>query len=139
MAPRRCICHDTLLPLGRLCPRSPYARAVLRSIAQIAFSRRCRLRPAPTPPPEDLMGIISIIGIIIVGFLVGVLARFFYPGVVEMGFVMTTVLGIAGSFLGGLLSSVLFRSKDGNFHPAGWFLSIIGAIILIWVYLNYLK
>jgi len=85
------------------------------------------------------MGIISIIGIIIVGFLVGVLARFFYPGVVEMGFVMTTVLGIAGSFLGGLLSSVLFRSKDGNFHPAGWFLSIIGAIILIWVYLNYLK
>ena len=85
------------------------------------------------------MGIMSIIGIIIVGFLVGVLARFFYPGVVEMGFIMTTALGIAGSFLGGLLGGIIFKSKDGNFHPAGWFLSIIGAIILIWVYLTYLK
>ena len=85
------------------------------------------------------MGIMSIIGTIIVGFIVGLLARFFYPGVVEMGFIMTTILGIAGSFLGGLLSGVLFKSPDGNFHPAGWFLSIIGAVILIWVYLKYLK
>jgi uncharacterized membrane protein YeaQ/YmgE (transglycosylase-associated protein family) len=85
------------------------------------------------------MGIMSIIGVIIVGFLVGVLARWFYPGVVEMGWVMTTVLGIAGSFLGGLLSSVLFKSPDGNFHPAGWFLSIIGAMIIIWGYFTFLK
>jgi len=85
------------------------------------------------------MGIMSIIGVIIVGFLVGVLARWFYPGVVEMGWVMTTVLGIAGSFLGGLLSSVLFKSPDGNFHPAGWFLSVIGAMIIIWGYFTFLK
>ena len=85
------------------------------------------------------MGILSIIGVIIVGFLVGVLARWFYPGVVEMGWVMTTVLGIAGSFLGGLLSSVLFKSPDGNFHPAGWFLSVIGAMIIIWGYFTFLK
>ena len=85
------------------------------------------------------MGIMSIIGVIIVGSLVGVLARWFYPGVVEMGWVMTTVLGIAGSFLGGLLSSVLFKSPDGNFHPAGWFLSVIGAMIIIWGYFTFLK
>jgi uncharacterized membrane protein YeaQ/YmgE (transglycosylase-associated protein family) len=85
------------------------------------------------------MGIFSIIGIIVVGFIVGVLARWFYPGVVEMGIIMTTVLGIAGSFLGGLLSGVLFKSPDGNFHPAGWFLSIVGAVLLIWVYFNFLK
>jgi uncharacterized membrane protein YeaQ/YmgE (transglycosylase-associated protein family) len=85
------------------------------------------------------MGIMSIIGTIIVGFVVGLLARFFYPGVVEMGFVITTVLGIAGSFLGGLLSGVLFKSPDGNYPPAGWFLSIIGSMLIIWVYLNYLK
>jgi uncharacterized membrane protein YeaQ/YmgE (transglycosylase-associated protein family) len=85
------------------------------------------------------MGIMSIIGTIIVGFVVGLLARFFYPGVVEMGFVITTVLGIAGSFLGGLLSGVIFKSPDGNYHPAGWFLSIIGSMLIIWVYLNYLK
>jgi uncharacterized membrane protein YeaQ/YmgE (transglycosylase-associated protein family) len=85
------------------------------------------------------MGIMSIIGTIIVGFIVGLLARFFYPGAVEMGFWMTTILGIAGSFLGGLLSSVFFKSPDGNYHPAGWFLSIVGAIVLIWVYFNFLK
>ena len=85
------------------------------------------------------MGIMSIIGVIVVGFIVGLLARFFYPGAVDMGIIMTIVLGIAGSFLGGLLSGVLFKSPDGNFHPAGWFLSIVGAVLIIWVYLNYFK
>ncbi len=85
------------------------------------------------------MGIMSIIGTIIVGFIVGLLARFFYPGAVEMNWMMTTVLGIAGSILGGLLSGIFFKSPDGNFHPAGWVMSIIGAIILIWVYLTFLK
>ena len=85
------------------------------------------------------MGIMSIIGTIVVGFIVGLLARFFYPGAVEMGIIMTTILGIAGSFLGGLLGGILFKAPDGNFHPAGWVLSIIGAIILIWVYVHFLK
>ena len=85
------------------------------------------------------MGMFSIIGVIIVGFLVGILARWFYPGVVEMGIIMTTILGIAGSFLGGLLGGILFKSPDGNFHPAGWVLSIIGAMLLIWAYLSFFK
>ena len=85
------------------------------------------------------MGIMSIIGTIIVGFLVGVLARWFYPGVVQMGFILTTILGIAGSFLGGLLGGILFKSPDGNFHPAGWVLSVIGSIIIIWGYFTFFK
>jgi len=85
------------------------------------------------------MGIFSIIGVIVVGFIVGLLARWLYPGAVNMSIIMTTVLGVAGSFLGGLLSGILFKSKDGNFHPAGWVLSVVGAIIIIWVYLNYFK
>ena len=85
------------------------------------------------------MGIGSIIGTIVVGFIVGLLARFVYPGAVEMGFFATSLLGIAGSILGGFLSSLFFKSPDGNFHPAGWVMSIVGAAILIWVYLNFLK
>ncbi len=85
------------------------------------------------------MGIMGIIGMIIVGFIVGVLARFFYPGAVNMGFWMTTLLGIGGSLVGGVVASIMWKSPDGRYHPAGWFLSIIGAIVLIWVYLNYLK
>jgi uncharacterized membrane protein YeaQ/YmgE (transglycosylase-associated protein family) len=85
------------------------------------------------------MGIFGIIGMIIVGFIVGVLARFFYPGAVNLGFWMTTLLGIGGSLIGGVIGSLLWRSPDGRFHPAGWFLSIIGALILIWLYLNFWK
>jgi uncharacterized membrane protein YeaQ/YmgE (transglycosylase-associated protein family) len=85
------------------------------------------------------MGIMGIIGMIVVGFIVGLLARFFYPGAVSMGFWMTTLMGIGGSLVGGVIGSLLWKSPDGRFHPAGWFLSIIGAMILIWAYLNYAR
>jgi uncharacterized membrane protein YeaQ/YmgE (transglycosylase-associated protein family) len=82
------------------------------------------------------MGIMSIIGMIIVGFIVGVLARFFYPGAVSMGFWMTVLLGIGGSLVAGVVTSLLFKSPDGRFHRAGWIMSIVGAMVLIWLYLN---
>jgi uncharacterized membrane protein YeaQ/YmgE (transglycosylase-associated protein family) len=85
------------------------------------------------------MGIFSIIGMIIVGFIVGLLARFIYPGAVNLGFWMTSLLGIGGALVGGVLSSLIWRSPGGKFHPAGWFLSIVGALILLWGYLNLLK
>ena len=84
------------------------------------------------------MGIMSIIGTIIVGFIVGVLARFFYPGAVPMGFLLTVALGIGGSLVGGLISTLIWKSPDGRFHPAGWIMSIIGALILLWAYLNFM-
>ena len=83
------------------------------------------------------MGIMSIIGMIIVGFIVGVLARFFYPGGVPLGFWMTVLLGIGGALVGGVLTSLLFKSPDGRFHSAGWIMSILGSMILIWAYLNF--
>jgi uncharacterized membrane protein YeaQ/YmgE (transglycosylase-associated protein family) len=76
---------------------------------------------------------------IVVGFIVGLLARFFYPGAVSMGFWMTTLMGIGGSIVGGVIGGMLWKSPDGRFHPAGWILSIVGAMILIWGYLNYLQ
>ncbi|MFO1316278.1 MAG: GlsB/YeaQ/YmgE family stress response membrane protein [Burkholderiales bacterium] len=82
------------------------------------------------------MGIMGIIWMIVVGFVVGLLARFFYPGAVEMGFWMTTLMGIGGSLVGGVVSSMVWKTPDGRFHPAGFFLSIIGALVLIWGYLN---
>lgn len=83
------------------------------------------------------MGILGIIGMIIVGFIVGVLARLFYPGANEMGFWMTTGLGIAGSLIGGVITSLLWKAPDGKFHRAGWIMSIIGALILLWGYQNF--
>jgi uncharacterized membrane protein YeaQ/YmgE (transglycosylase-associated protein family) len=77
---------------------------------------------------------LNIIGWIIIGFLTGLLARFFYPGAVEMGWIMTTVLGIAGSFAGGFIGGMFTKEKDMmKPTPAGFIMSIIGAMVLIFV------
>ena len=73
----------------------------------------------------------NLIGAIISGLFVGVLARFFYPGTVTMGWLMTIGLGVAGSLLAGLVAG---RGSYGEgFQRAGCFASIIGAIVLIFV------
>ena len=82
------------------------------------------------------MGILGIIGMIVVGFIVGVLARYFYPGAITMTFWMTVALGIGGSLIGGIMGSLLWKAPDGRFHRSGIVLSINGAMILIWAYLN---
>jgi uncharacterized membrane protein YeaQ/YmgE (transglycosylase-associated protein family) len=85
------------------------------------------------------MGIMGIIGTIIVGFIVGVLARFFYPGAVPLGFWLTVALGVGGSLVGGVIGSLIWKTPDGEFHPAGWIMSIVGALLLLWAYINYFK
>lgn len=75
-----------------------------------------------------------IVVMIIVGLVVGVLARFFYPGAVHMGLVATALLGIAGSFLAGFAGRAMQPStRDQPFHPAGFLYSLIGAIVLIFI------
>jgi uncharacterized membrane protein YeaQ/YmgE (transglycosylase-associated protein family) len=71
---------------------------------------------------------------IVVGLIVGVLARFFYPGAVHMSIIATIILGIAGSFLAGLIGRAVHpATRDQPFHPAGFIYSLIGAIVLIFV------
>jgi uncharacterized membrane protein YeaQ/YmgE (transglycosylase-associated protein family) len=83
------------------------------------------------------VGVFSIISMIIVGFIVGALARWFYPGAVGMGFWATAVVGIVGSLVGGVIGGLMWKSPDGKFHPAGWVLSIVGALFVLWLYLTY--
>lgn len=85
------------------------------------------------------MGLFHVISIIVVGFIVGIIARFVYPGAVNLGFWVTSVVGIIGSLVGGVIGGLVFRSPGGKFHPAGWFLSVVGALLVLWIYLNYLK
>jgi len=84
------------------------------------------------------MGVTGIISMLVVGLIVGALARFFYPGAVPMGWLGTIVLGIVGSFVGGLIGSLFSLGKTG-FQPAGLILSIIGSVLALWVYLNFMR
>lgn len=70
---------------------------------------------------------LNIIGAIITGLVVGALARFFYPGSVDMDLLMTILLGVGGSLLAGL---VVHRGRPGV-HRAGCLASILGAMALI--------
>ena len=75
-----------------------------------------------------------IIGMIIVGFIAGLIARWIVPGVDQMGFWMTAGLGIVGSFVGGFVSRLFSKPEEGSmFHPAGILMSIVGAIIVLYV------
>lgn len=74
--------------------------------------------------------ITSILGWIIFGLIVGALARFVVPGPDPMGLLATIGLGVAGSFVGGFLASLLFGG-DAGLQPASFIGSFIGAILLI--------
>jgi|SRR4051794_38558104 len=75
----------------------------------------------------------TIISWAVFGLIVGLIARMLYPGRQPMGFVATMILGIVGSMLGGFLSFAFgFRPEDGAFRGAGWIMSIIGALIVVW-------
>lgn len=78
---------------------------------------------------------LHIIWSIIVGFIVGLIARAVVPGAQHMGFIATTVLGIIGSLIGGLLGRLISKPREGaTFHPAGLLLSTVGAIVLLLIW-----
>jgi len=73
----------------------------------------------------------SIIIMIIVGFIVGLIARAIMPGDQNMGIIMTTILGIVGAVVAGFLGQTMGWYAEGE--PAGWIASVVGAIIVLFV------
>jgi uncharacterized membrane protein YeaQ/YmgE (transglycosylase-associated protein family) len=71
----------------------------------------------------------SILWTIIIGFVIGLIARALMPGRDPAGFIITTVLGIAGALVGSLLGRVLGLYAQGE--PAGLIMSVIGAVLLL--------
>jgi uncharacterized membrane protein YeaQ/YmgE (transglycosylase-associated protein family) len=82
--------------------------------------------------PQREIPMFHLIWSIIVGFFVGLIARAILPGDDHMGLIMTTVVGIVGSIIGGLIGNMFSKPPPGSkFHTAGFLMSIIGAIILL--------
>lgn len=74
----------------------------------------------------------SIISTILIGLIVGLIARAVKPGDDKLGWIMTIILGIAGAFLASFVGSSMGWYAQGE--PAGWIASIIGAVILLIIY-----
>jgi uncharacterized membrane protein YeaQ/YmgE (transglycosylase-associated protein family) len=81
--------------------------------------------------------VLHIICYIIVGFIVGLIARAIMPGAQHLGFITTTLRGIGGSIVGGLIGRLFSKPEPGStFHPAGLIMPIIGAIILLFIWIK---
>ena len=73
-----------------------------------------------------------IIGLIIFGLVVGVVAKFLMPGRDPGGFIITALLGIVGALIGGFLGRAMGWYRDGD--PVGFFMAVVGSIILLAIY-----
>jgi uncharacterized membrane protein YeaQ/YmgE (transglycosylase-associated protein family) len=73
----------------------------------------------------------SIIGMVVIGFIVGLVARAVLPGTQALGFILTTLLGIAGSIVAGYIGQTLglYRAGEG----AGFLGSVLGAMVLLFI------
>ena len=81
----------------------------------------------------------SIIGWLITGLIVGLIARALVPGKQSLGILMTIVLGVVGAMVGGFISSLIWPawSNDPNISTMwpGWLMSVVGAIVVLAGYL----
>jgi uncharacterized membrane protein YeaQ/YmgE (transglycosylase-associated protein family) len=103
------------------------ARAAWRYPMRVGFAR-CFLKTIDW----RVKTMMSILVMIVVGFVVGLIARAILPGDQKLGLVMTAVLGIAGSLVANFAGSALGLYRQGD--NAGWIASVIGAIILLFAY-----
>jgi uncharacterized membrane protein YeaQ/YmgE (transglycosylase-associated protein family) len=75
---------------------------------------------------------VSILGTIVIGFIVGLIARAIKPGDDKLGIIMTTLLGIAGAFVARYAGMAMGLYSEGQ--AAGWIASLVGAVVLLFIY-----
>jgi uncharacterized membrane protein YeaQ/YmgE (transglycosylase-associated protein family) len=77
-----------------------------------------------------------IVSLIVIGLIAGAIARLLVPGRQDIGILMTIVVGIVGSFVGGFLGYLIFHkdADQGFLQPSGIIGSIIGAVLVLLVY-----
>jgi uncharacterized membrane protein YeaQ/YmgE (transglycosylase-associated protein family) len=73
----------------------------------------------------------GLVGTLVIGLIVGAIARFILPGEQKMGWILTCLLGVAGSFVAGYVGQALGMYAVGQ--PAGFIASVVGALALLFV------
>ncbi|SPM36672.1 Uncharacterized membrane protein YeaQ/YmgE, transglycosylase-associated protein family, partial [Mycobacterium rhizamassiliense] len=80
---------------------------------------------------------VHIVWLIVLGLVVGLIARLIVPGKQPMGWVATAVLGIVGSYVGGTVGSVVFPPHKFDIHPPiqhSFLGALVGAVLLLLIY-----
>jgi uncharacterized membrane protein YeaQ/YmgE (transglycosylase-associated protein family) len=75
---------------------------------------------------------LALLWTLLIGLVIGAVARFVMPGKDPAGWLMTIILGIAGSFVGTFLGRVLHLYQEGE--AAGFIMSVVGAVVLLWLH-----
>ncbi len=76
----------------------------------------------------------GIIAFLVIGLLAGLIARALMPGNQSMGLIATTLLGVAGSFVGGFIASLVRGGgRVFDLHPTGLLFSVLGAMLLLFL------
>lgn len=75
----------------------------------------------------------GILAFILFGLVIGLVARAVMPGRQSMGLVATALLGMAGSFVGGLVGSLIYGGRIFELHSAGILGSLLGAILVMFL------
>jgi len=74
---------------------------------------------------------VQILGFIVIGLVIGVLARLIKPGRQHLSFVMTLVLGLVGALIGGIVASLLGTGEITELNFLGFVVAVIAAVLLI--------
>ncbi len=72
-----------------------------------------------------------IVGWLVFGLIIGLIARAIFPGTQNMGILSTIGLGVLGSFVGGFVANLLFGYPIGRIHAVGFIGSILGALLIL--------
>jgi uncharacterized membrane protein YeaQ/YmgE (transglycosylase-associated protein family) len=80
-----------------------------------------------------------IISLLVIGLIAGAIARLLVPGKQDLSIPLTIAIGIVGSFVGGFLGYLIFHKdgQDGFVQTSGWIGSIIGAVIVLMLFLKF--
>jgi uncharacterized membrane protein YeaQ/YmgE (transglycosylase-associated protein family) len=79
----------------------------------------------------------NVIATLVIGLIVGALAKLVMPGKDPGGFIVTTLLGIVGAIIGGFLGRLIGLYKENE--PAGFIGAFVGAVLLLWLYRRFRK
>jgi uncharacterized membrane protein YeaQ/YmgE (transglycosylase-associated protein family) len=75
---------------------------------------------------------LSLLWTAIIGLVIGAVAKLLMPGKDPGGFIITMLLGLAGSLIAGYLGQLIGWYKEGQ--PAGFIMSVLGAVLLLYLY-----